>query len=200
MSAARIGRGVYVLLFLMMIEDEGDRSEIAQIYEENKKKLYKVAYDILRTHHDAEDCVQDVIIALIDYLDKYRAATPVHRKNMLFRMCRNIAIDKYRKTKRQLAHEQYAEEGEEWVTVDDDAFVDRWFAQQENRRLLEDMIASLGETYSDVLYYFYYMEMSVERIARMLCISESLVRMRLTRARRRLLSVWEGELYELRKK
>jgi RNA polymerase sigma-70 factor (ECF subfamily) len=184
----------------MMIEDESDRSEIAQIYEENKKKLYKVAYDILRNHHDAEDCVQDVIIALIDYLDKYRAATPVHRKNILFRMCRNIAIDKYRKTKRQLLNEQFAEPEEEWFVVDDDAFVEAWFARQENRLALERMIASLEPTYSDVLYYFYYMDMSTESIARMLCISESLVRMRLTRARRKLLAQWEGELNELREK
>ena len=189
-----------MLPFLMMIEDEQQRQEVALIYEQNKAKLFCVAYQILRNHHDAEDCVQDVIVALIGYLDKYRAATPQHQKNMLFRMCRNIAIDKYRKTRRQLAHEQYAEPGEDMVTVDDEAFVDRWLEQKEDSRAIEHMISSLDATYSDVLYYFYYMEMSVESIARMLCISESLVRMRLTRARRKLLSVWEGELNELREK
>ena len=76
--------------------------------------------------------------------------------------------------------------------------VDRIFLQKENQQALMNMINSLGETYSDVLYYFYYMQLSVQQIAQLLGISEANVRMRLTRARRMLLANWEEELHELR--
>ena len=187
-----------MLMLLMTIEDEHDRGYVAQVYEQNKHKLYRVAYDILRNHHDAEDCVQDVIIALIDYLDTYRAATPVHQKNILFRMCRNIAIDKYRSSKHQAVHETYVDAEDGWE-VEDDERVDAVFVQQENRERLMEMISSLGATYSDVLYYFYYMELTCEQIAHLLYISPANVRIRLTRARRMLLENWKEELYELRK-
>ncbi len=181
----------------MTIEDECDRSYVAQIYEQNKLKLYKIAYDIVKNHHDAEDCVQDVMIALIDYLETYRAASEVHQKNILFRMCRNIAIDKYRQSHRKKSREVYVEELEGFEIVDDER-VDRIFLQKENQQALINMINSLGETYSDVLYYFYYMQLSVQQIAQLLGISEANVRMRLTRARRMLLANWEEELHELR--
>ncbi|MBQ7398636.1 MAG: sigma-70 family RNA polymerase sigma factor, partial [Clostridia bacterium] len=153
--------------------------------------------DIVKNHHDAEDCVQDVMIALIDYLETYRAASEVHQKNILFRMCRNIAIDKYRQSHRKKSREVYVDELEGFEIVDDER-VDRIFLQKENQQALMNMINSLGETYSDVLYYFYYMQLSVQQIAQLLGISEANVRMRLTRARRMLLANWEEELHELR--
>ena len=188
-----------MLLILMTIEDEHDRSYVAEVYEQNKRKLYKVAYDILKNHHDAEDCVQDVIIALIEHLDTYRASDPVHQKNILFRICRNVAIDKYRSANRKMSHEVYTD-GEEILDIVDDERIDAVFVQKENRERLMDMISSLGAAYSDVLYYFYYMQLSCEQIAHLLCISPANVRIRLTRARRMLLENWKEELYELRTK
>ena len=188
-----------MLPLLDMICDEDDGAYVTAVYEENKYKLYKIAYGILNNHHDAEDCVQDVIIALIRYLDRYRAATPVHRKNILFRMCRNIAIDKYRKQKRREAHEEYAGDDREWTVVDEDAFVDVLLDKAEQSKRLLAMMDSIGESYSDVLYYFYYMQMSVSEIAQLLSLTEANVKMRLTRARRKMLAVWEEELHELRK-
>jgi RNA polymerase sigma-70 factor (ECF subfamily) len=187
-----------MLMLLMTIQDEADRGYVATVYEQNKHKLYRVAYDIVKNHHDAEDCVQDVIIALIDYLDTFRAATPVHQKNILFRMCRNIAIDKYRSTNRQLSHESYPDDEDGWEIADYER-VDAVFVKKENQAKLMELINSLGAIYSDVLYYFYYMQLSTEQIAKLLDISPANVRIRLTRARRMLLENWKEELYELRK-
>ncbi len=193
-----------MLLFLMTIEDsledERDRAYITQVYENNKLKLYKIAYGIVKNHHDAEDCVQDVMIALIDHLDTFRAASEIHQKNMLFRICRNIAIDHYRKTAKSRYREVYPEAEEHWDIADDDGRVDELFVRRENRQRLMDMVNSLDDIYSDVLYYFYYMQLSTSQISRMLHISEGNVRMRLTRARRMMLSRWKEELYELRSK
>lgn len=187
-----------MLLFLMTIEDEHERSYVAQVYETNKRKLYKIAYGIVNNHHDAEDCVQDVMIALIDHLDTFRAADEVHQKNMLFRICRNIAIDHYRKTARRQGRESYPDAEEHWDIADEDGGADELFAREESSRRLMDMVNSLEDIYSDVLYYFYYMQLSTAQISKMLHISESNVRVRLTRARRLMLSRWKEELYELR--
>ena len=189
-----------MLLFLMTIEDEREQSYLAQIYEANKLKLYRVAYGIVKNHHDAEDCVQDVIVALIDHLDTFRMADEVHQKNMLFRICRNIAIDRYRGSMRRRGREIYPEPEDTWEIADDEELVEEWFTRREAKQRLADMIKSLEDIYSDVLYYFYYMHLSTAEISKMLHISEGNVRVRLTRARRMLLSRWKEELYELRSK
>ena len=187
-----------MLLLLMTIEDERDRSYVAQIYETNKLKLYRVAFGIVKNHHDAEDCVQDVIIALIDHLDTFRAANEVHQKNMLFRICRNIAIDHYRRTARRQSRELYPEAEERWDIADEAGSVEELFSREQDQQRLMEMVNSLEDIYSDVLYYFYYMQLSTAEISKMLHISEGNVRVRLTRARRMMLSKWKEELYELR--
>ena len=189
-----------MLLLLMTIEDERDRSYVAQIYETNKLKLYRVAFGIVKNHHDAEDCVQDVIIALIDHLDTFRAANEVHQKNMLFRICRNIAIDHYRRTARRQSRELYPEAEERWDIADENGSVEELFSREQDQQRLMEMVNSLEDIYSDVLYYFYYMQLSTAEISKMLHISEGNVRVRLTRARRMMLSKWKEELYELRSK
>ena len=63
-----------MLPVILEIRDEEDRSFVEQVYEQNKHKLYLIAYDILENHHDAEDCVNDVIVAIIDHLQRYQAA------------------------------------------------------------------------------------------------------------------------------
>ena len=189
-----------MLLFLMTIEDERERSYLAHIYEANKLKLYRIAYGIVKNHHDAEDCVQDVMIALIDHLDTFRMADEVHQKNMLFRICRNIAIDHYRGSMRRRGREVHPEPDEMWNIADDQEQVAEWFAHRQASQQLADMINSLEDIYSDVLYYFYYMNLSTAEISKMLHISEGNVRVRLTRARRMLLFRWKEELYELRSK
>lgn len=189
-----------MLLLLITIEDERDRSYVAQIYETNKFKLYRVAYGIVKNHHDAEDCVQDVIVALIDHLDTFRAASEVHQKNMLFRICRNIAIDHYRRTARRQSRELYPDAEERWDVADEDGRVDELFSREQDQQRLMEMVNSLEDIYSDVLYYFYYMQLSTAEISKMLHISEGNVRVRLTRARRMMLAKWKGELYELRSK
>lgn len=188
-----------MLPVILEIRDEEDRSFVEQVYEQNKHKLYLIAYDILENHHDAEDCVNDVIVAIIDHLQRYQAADEDHKRNMLARICRNIAIDKYRRRYRRYKHDVYVDSMPNYEIVDNSAYVDELFEKQENRRKLREAMEKIDDSYSDILFHFYWLGMSTAEIAKMLGISDGNARMRLTRARRAVLENWEDTLYENRK-
>ncbi len=181
----------------LVIRDENDRSYVALLYEENKEKLFYIANKILNHQQDAEDCVHDVIESLIDYLQVYMESEEEHQKNILGRMCRNIAIDKYRKNKRRNQFEYYPDDDSMFEFVDEESDVSKIVIREENRNRLIELIDSLDSIHSDILFWRYFMNMSISHIAKMLALTETAVRMRLSRARKKLLDTKGDELYEI---
>ena len=46
-----------MLIYMMMIDSEEDRSKFEKIYLKYRKLMHTVAYKILRNHEDTEDAV-----------------------------------------------------------------------------------------------------------------------------------------------
>lgn len=92
-----------MLAIIMAIESEEDRAFVEKIYLLYEKKMKASAMAILNNEHDAEDCVQDTIVVVIHYLDRFKEAEPQndYLKNLVIIACRNIARNKYRKNKKQ---------------------------------------------------------------------------------------------------
>ena len=55
-----------MLAIIMAIEDEEDRLFVEMIFNKYSKNMYLVAANILNNHDDAEDCVQDTFVKIID--------------------------------------------------------------------------------------------------------------------------------------
>lgn len=63
-----------MLAIIMAIEDENDRLFVETIFNKYAEKMYLVAVNIFHNHDDAEDCVQDTIVKIIDKLDRFKQA------------------------------------------------------------------------------------------------------------------------------
>ena len=183
------------------IRDEDDRSYVEQIYIQYGKKLYLIADNILHNHEDAEDCVIKVIEALIEYIEIYRTWCFEHQIKFLVKCCRNIAINRYNKKKRQNRYEttlHNTDYGVEYDAIDEDAYIDKIIINEENLRRLTELINELDPIYGDLLFFKGIMQLKTSEIAKLLEISESLVSMRLTRARKMLLKKRGDELNDIR--
>lgn len=55
-----------MMAIIMAIEDDDDREFVEKIFDRYEKNMYFTAYDILRNRADAEDCVQDTFVKIID--------------------------------------------------------------------------------------------------------------------------------------
>jgi len=94
-----------MLPIILAINDEVDRKFVEGIYNQHGKKIYKIAFDILKNEADANDCFHDVIKIIIDDLERFRSASHEHLANLLVKCTRNVALNKYNREKRRRAIE-----------------------------------------------------------------------------------------------
>ena len=61
------------MLFTVMLAalEEDERSLAEQIYIKYKRQIYKIAYSVLNNHHDAEDVLNDVMLNVINNIEKF---------------------------------------------------------------------------------------------------------------------------------
>ena len=203
-------RGLDIMLpIILTINDEDDRNFVESIYKQYGKKIFKVAFNILKKEDDANDCVHDVIKIIIDDLERFRSADQDHLVNLLVKCTRNAAINQYKREKRRRAIEtsmcinpnryDFDKDEIEIEFADDQGQYADILINEENRKRLSELISELDVIYQDVLYLRYQMWMTNVEIAKLLSLSENTVKVRLYRARKILLETRSEELNELRK-
>lgn len=187
---------------VLMTLDEGDRSFVEQLYEKHKKKIYEIAYSILRNSHDAEDIVNEVMINVIKNLDKFVQCDGNEILAQLVIYSRNAAINLYKSKKRRDANEMsytyVNEEGEyEDIEVADEIpGLDDVLLSRENSEIVLKYLRQLTQEQQDVIMLVYGLGYSNVEAAKVLGITPNAVGMRLYKAKKKLLALGGDELRE----
>ncbi|HEV3317058.1 MAG TPA: sigma-70 family RNA polymerase sigma factor [Candidatus Angelobacter sp.] len=178
---------------------EAPLETIEGLVAQHTAMLFRVAYSILRNHHDAEDAVQECFLRVLKYgkrLDEVRNV-----KTWLARIAWTVALD--RRAPRTLsslkmislntvslnmgslnderAGEELVEQLQATGRPPDEQAADRQF-----QNLLEQLIPALPEELRHPLELSTVQELNSSEIAEVLNIPESSVRTRLMRARKLL--------------
>lgn len=193
-----------MLAIIMAIEDEGDRLFVENIFNNYSEKMYLVAVNILHNHDDAEDCVQDTIVKIIDKLDLFKNA---QQENYLIKLvvitCRNTAINKYEKNKKrkkaQFLTSEYGDNDESSMMdiPDYSSNVERIVLSDFICRYVIELINKLDVKYRDVLV-LKGMGYDYDEIAYFMNISPDAVRKRYSRAKAMIIEMGGDTLYEYR--
>jgi RNA polymerase sigma-70 factor (ECF subfamily) len=144
--------------------------------------VFRIAYSILRNHHDAEDAVQECFLRALKYgKDLQQVRSP---KTWLGRIAWTVALDR-----RALQSRSGPPEGETELNLleqlpDGRPGQDDRLAGQQMRQLLERMIATLPEDLRHPLELSTVQELNSAEIAELMGIPEGSVRTRLLRARK----------------
>ena len=78
----------------------GDADALRQIYEKYRDDLFTVAVSLLQDVHTAQDCLQDIFVALADSADRFNVSRNL--KSYLISCVANKARDQLRKKTPQL--------------------------------------------------------------------------------------------------
>ncbi|MCQ2439035.1 MAG: sigma-70 family RNA polymerase sigma factor [Oscillospiraceae bacterium] len=156
--------------------------DTGMIAEKYKNSLFSAAFSICRNAADADDVVQDTLIQYHTAVKEFESEE--HIRAWLLRVAinkaKNLSLSVFRKAGVPL--EDYM-----------DTLV---FETPESRGLMEEVL-KLPEKYRIVVHLFYYEEYSVREIAEILHTGESNVKVRLSRARKKLKEVlqeaWEDD-------
>ena len=144
------------------------REPVEELIREYKNHLFAVAFSICKSASDADDVVQDTFMKY--HFSKKKFSSREHIRAWLLRVAINKAKDVNRSFWKQnsTSIEDYIETLE--------------LPNSDDRDLLSDVLA-LPEKYRIVIHLHYYEEYSVAEIAELLSLSESNVKIRLSRGR-----------------
>ena len=78
---------------------QGDQEALKEIFDKYHKKVYRIAYGVVRHREEALDIVQEVFIKLFRSIKNFKGKS--HFYTYLYRMVMNTAIDHARKTGKQ---------------------------------------------------------------------------------------------------
>ncbi len=78
---------------------QGDQEALKEIFDKYHKKVYRIAFGVVRQREEALDIVQEVFIKLFHSIRNFKGRS--HFYTYLYRMTMNTAIDHTRKTGKQ---------------------------------------------------------------------------------------------------
>jgi RNA polymerase sigma-70 factor (ECF subfamily) len=79
---------------------QGDQAALKEIFDKYHRKVYRVAYGVVRQREEALDIVQEVFIKLFRSIKNFKGRSQFY--TYLYRMAMNTAIDHARKSGKQL--------------------------------------------------------------------------------------------------
>ncbi|MDR3295930.1 MAG: RNA polymerase sigma factor [Clostridiales Family XIII bacterium] len=154
--------------------------EITEIYERNKKTVYRVCFAYMKNPADTEDAVQDTFYQLIKTGTPFKSVE--HEKAWLIRtatnLCKNVLRNWWRKRETLDDHENLQSDGKLEI---DDVF---------------SVVMELPDKYKTVVYLYYYEGYDSVEISKTLEKPQSTIRNYLHEARSVLREKLGGDFYE----
>ena len=173
-------------MILLTIENDEDRALMEELYLRYHNLMYAQALRVLNNSHAAEDAVGDAVEALIRKISLLRGMDGNKRKAYLVITVRNMAINIYRRNNREtVAEDDFLEE------IPSDSRVEDHVLETAGVEEIKEVIFQLGETDRDILMMRYFREMSDQEISKELNILPATARVRMSRARKRLIMLLE---------
>lgn len=176
----QVAAGEAILSGLATIERSQDQM-LEALVREHSRLVYRIAYAVLRRHHDAEDATQETFMRVLRYSSKLAAVE--EPKTWLARIAWRVAVDRSRLRGR--TREIALDDPEKPIpeAASSDASADETLHGAELSAALDRMIAVLPKNLREPLILSTIEEMSPKEVAATLGINEAAVRSRVFRAR-----------------
>jgi RNA polymerase sigma-70 factor (ECF subfamily) len=175
--------GETVLKSAMAMETAAPTVEI--LVAEHSRMVFRIAYSILRNHHDAEDAVQECFLRVWKHKDRLHEVS--NAKTWLARIAWTTALDKWRAGRKMVSLDD-GEPGAELMESlsSGTPAADEQLVERQKQQLLQRLIAGLPDDLGQTLELSTVQELNSAEIAEVMKIPEGSVRTRLFRARKQL--------------
>ncbi len=163
--------------------DERSRDEVLEaLVREHSRLVYRIAYAVLRRHHEAEDATQETFMRVLKYSSKLGEVEDP--KTWLARIAWRVAIDSKKRHGRMQEITLDDPENTPAQPASSDATADETLRGKQIAAALEKIVAALPGKLRDPLILSTIEEMSPREVAETLGINEAAVRSRIFRARK----------------
>lgn len=171
-------------LVILAIEEEDSRAFMIRLYEENISWILSMARQWFSRPEDAEDAAYETVARLVDKIALLKTLEAQQQRAYILTTVRHIAIN------RHLRHSDWQEVRfdilEEFIVAPEGEVPDELLLREQRNARLREILKTLEPEDRVVLEERYLLQWSDAEIAKGLGIQPNSVRMRLTRAKRRL--------------
>jgi len=158
---------------------------VETLVADHARMVFRIAYSILRNHHDAEDAAQECFLRVWKHKDRLHEVS--NAKTWLARIAWTTALDK-RRSGRKMVSLDDSESGSDVLESlsDETPAADEQLAERQKQQLLQRLIGGLPDDLGQTLELSTVQELNSAEIAEVMKIPEGSVRTRLFRARTQL--------------
>ena len=166
----------------------GDESATVEIYEKSKRLVYATCFGILNNNEDAQDAMQETYMTVFSKMGELSDENKF--LGWIKRVSASKALDMYRKKRGDISYDEVP------VTEGDDdleSLPDTYIMEKTKRDILNDFIRKeLSDVQYQTILLYYYDELPVETIAKLMNCPEGTVKTRLKSSRVKIKSAVEG--------
>ena len=164
---------------------EAEAPTVETLVADYSRMVFRIAYSILRNHHDAEDAAQECFLRVWKHKDRLHDVQ--NAKTWLARIAWTTALDKRRGGRKMLSLDDDDPGAELLDSLSDSSpAADEQLVNRQKQQLLQRLIAALPEDLAQTLELSTVQELNSAEIAEVMKIPEGSVRTRLFRARKQL--------------
>lgn len=168
----------------------GDTAAYAHLVNKHKDFVFTIVFRIIRHREDAEEVAQDVFVKVYQKLRSFQKASRF--TTWLYRIAYNEAISKIRKPRMDTT----VLEGDHIENLVDEKLQEEILGldEEEQKMFIQKAINSLNEQESTILTLFYFEETPVGEISEITGFSQSNVKVKLHRIRKKLFFEFKNTL------
>lgn len=174
-------------IIILTIEDEDSRRFMIRLYEKSHDLMYTEAKQYLACDADIEDAVSTALVKLVDKVDRLQKLEVLKQIPYVITTVRHEAL-RILGRKKRLANSSY-EDLAIYVPDGSDADTDEAILKEQRNRRLKEILGALPQEERLLLEEKYILLRTDAEIAASLGIKPDSVRMRITRAKRKMAKV-----------
>jgi len=161
---------------------KGDNSAFAVLVDRYRDMVYTIIHRIVRNHEEAEEIAQDVFLKAFHSLNSFKGKSKF--STWLYRIAYNAAITRTRKKKIEMgALDEQLMENYTQDEINEDIYT---LDTQEQKKFIDHVLSNLPEKEYLIITLYYKEECSIGEIAEITGLSESNVKVKLHRIRKKL--------------
>lgn len=164
---------------------KGDTNAYSFLVEKYKDMVYSLALKIIKDRTESEEAAQDSFIKAFKSLDRFKGDAKF--STWLYKITYNNCMDRVKKQSKRRHLTEIDEVVENKIGAIEDTL--ETIEKKERSQILRECINFLPEDEKSILWLFYFEELSLKEIIEVTSLTESNIKVKLYRARKRLLTI-----------
>ena len=174
---------------------EGDSNSYGVLVERYQNMVFALALKMLKHREESEEVSQDTFIKVYKSLSKFHGESKF--STWIYRIAYNTCLDRIKKNSKYNNNVEINE-----ITSNEISHTENIFDSLENKErsvIVKECMDKLPEDERIIIHLFYFEELSLKEIVKIVSMTEGNVKVKLFRARKKLFSIFkesvEPEIY-----